>query len=56
MPFGFSAIRVDLNSCFEQYTLTLCNYQIADGMTVEIHTVNLLLETRGGAGRGGASW
>ncbi|KAL4619212.1 hypothetical protein ACB092_06G063600 [Castanea dentata] len=31
--------------------------KIADGMTVEIHTVNLLLETRGGAqGQGGATW
>ncbi|KAF4394591.1 hypothetical protein F8388_020416 [Cannabis sativa] len=31
--------------------------KIADGMTVEIGTVNLLLETRGGARReGGASW
>lgn len=36
---------------------TLYDYQIADGMTVEIHTVNLLLETRGGAqGQGGATW
>ncbi|XP_062077816.1 uncharacterized protein LOC133782510 [Humulus lupulus] len=30
--------------------------KVADGMTVEIRTVNLLLETRGGARRGGASW
>ncbi|KAJ7948490.1 UHRF1-binding protein 1-like [Quillaja saponaria] len=31
--------------------------KIADGMTIEIRTVNLLLETRGGAGRkGGATW
>ncbi|KAL0000941.1 hypothetical protein SO802_014722 [Lithocarpus litseifolius] len=31
--------------------------KIADGMTVEIRTVNLLLETRGGAqGQGGATW
>ncbi|POO00472.1 UHRF1-binding protein 1-like [Trema orientale] len=31
--------------------------KIADGMTVEIRTVNLLLETRGGARQqGGASW
>ncbi|KAI4322825.1 hypothetical protein L6164_022482 [Bauhinia variegata] len=31
--------------------------KIADGMTIQIHTVNLLLETRGGAGRqGGATW
>lgn len=31
-------------------------YQIADGMTIEIHTVNLLLETRGGGRQGGAAW
>lgn len=32
-------------------------YQIADGMTIEISTVNLLLETRGGARRqGGVTW
>lgn len=32
-------------------------FQIADGMTVEIRTVNLLIETRGGARQeGGASW
>ncbi|KAF7822861.1 UHRF1-binding protein 1-like [Senna tora] len=31
--------------------------KIADGMTIQIHTVNLLLETRGGARRqGGATW
>ncbi|KAJ6807107.1 uncharacterized protein M6B38_173470 [Iris pallida] len=31
--------------------------KIADGMTVEIGTVNLLIETRGGAGsKGGATW
>ncbi|KAG6689537.1 hypothetical protein I3842_11G180600 [Carya illinoinensis] len=31
--------------------------KIADGMTVEIHTVNLLLETRGcDQGQGGATW
>ncbi|XP_059662531.1 uncharacterized protein LOC132308464 isoform X2 [Cornus florida] len=31
--------------------------KIADGMTVEVHTVNLLLETHGGARqRGGATW
>nr|GLL22599.1 uncharacterized protein LOC109188219 isoform X1 [Ipomoea trifida] len=31
--------------------------KIADGMTLEVHTVNLLLETHGGARRrGGATW
>lgn len=31
--------------------------KIADGMTLQVHTVNLLLETHGGARRrGGASW
>ncbi|KAM5585755.1 hypothetical protein ABKV19_004923 [Rosa sericea] len=30
--------------------------KIADGMTIEIHTVNLLLETRGGGRQGGAAW
>ncbi|XP_054812762.1 uncharacterized protein LOC129313560 [Prosopis cineraria] len=31
--------------------------KIADGMTIQIHTVNLLLETRGGVGRqGGSTW
>ncbi|KAA8526938.1 hypothetical protein F0562_008833 [Nyssa sinensis] len=31
--------------------------KIADGMTLEVHTVNLLLETHGGArGRAGATW
>ncbi|XP_019453650.1 PREDICTED: uncharacterized protein LOC109355138 isoform X1 [Lupinus angustifolius] len=31
--------------------------KIADGMTIQIHTVNLLLETRGsGRGQGGATW
>ncbi|XP_028807726.1 uncharacterized protein LOC114762416 isoform X3 [Neltuma alba] len=31
--------------------------KIADGMTIQIHTVNLLLETRGGACRqGGSTW
>ncbi|XP_027339753.1 uncharacterized protein LOC113853541 isoform X2 [Abrus precatorius] len=31
--------------------------KIADGMTIQIHTVNLLLETRGGSRRqGGATW
>ncbi|OMP04511.1 UHRF1-binding protein 1-like protein [Corchorus olitorius] len=31
--------------------------KIADGMTVQVQTVNLLLETRGGArGEGGAAW
>ncbi|XP_061350520.1 uncharacterized protein LOC133295686 isoform X2 [Gastrolobium bilobum] len=31
--------------------------KIADGMTIQIHTVNLLLETRGSSGRqGGATW
>ncbi|XP_027187635.1 uncharacterized protein [Cicer arietinum] len=30
---------------------------VADGMTIQIHTVNLLLETRGGSRRpGGATW
>ncbi|KAI3789419.1 hypothetical protein L2E82_02214 [Cichorium intybus] len=32
-------------------------HQIADGMTLEVQTVNLLLETHGGARRrGGATW
>ncbi|XP_050367986.1 uncharacterized protein LOC126786257 [Argentina anserina] len=30
--------------------------KIADGMTIEIHTVNLMLETRGGGRQGGAAW
>lgn len=33
------------------------HHQIADGMTVQVRTVNLLLETHGGArDRGGATW
>lgn len=33
------------------------NFQIADGMSVQINTVNLLLETRGGSReKGGAAW
>lgn len=33
------------------------NHQIADGMTIQIHTVDLLLETCGSACRqGGATW
>ncbi|KAI3506377.1 hypothetical protein L1887_28735 [Cichorium endivia] len=32
-------------------------HQIADGMTLEVRTINLLLETHGGARcRGGATW
>ena len=32
-------------------------YQIADGMTLQVGVVNLLLETHGGARRrGGATW
>lgn len=45
------------------FPLSLClnsqvlDCQIADGMTLQVHTVNLLLETHGGARRqGGASW
>ncbi|RDX88503.1 hypothetical protein CR513_29891, partial [Mucuna pruriens] len=39
------------------FLFTVGNHQIADGMTVQIHTVNLLLETRGSAcRRGGATW
>ncbi|KAL8506128.1 hypothetical protein ACS0TY_017115 [Phlomoides rotata] len=35
----------------------VCVYQIADGMTVQVRTVNLLLETHGGGRqRGGATW
>lgn len=31
--------------------------QIADGMTIQVGQVNLMLETRGGAGgQGGATW
>ncbi|XP_004294340.1 PREDICTED: uncharacterized protein LOC101295784 isoform X1 [Fragaria vesca subsp. vesca] len=30
--------------------------KIADGMTIEIRTVNILLETRGGGRQGGAAW
>ncbi|KAI9077045.1 hypothetical protein K1719_041001 [Acacia pycnantha] len=37
--------------------LLVGNNQIADGMTIQIHTVNLLLETRGGAcSQGGSTW
>ena len=33
------------------------HYQLADGMTIQVTTVNLLLETRGGAQcGGGATW
>lgn len=35
----------------------VCIYQIADGMTLQVGVVNLLLETHGGARRrGGATW
>lgn len=35
----------------------VCIYQIADGMTIQVRTVNLLLETHGGGRRrGGATW
>ncbi|GER42402.1 UHRF1-binding protein 1-like [Striga asiatica] len=35
----------------------ICIYQIADGMTLQVQTVNLLLETHGGARqRGESSW
>jgi hypothetical protein len=38
-------------------TVCFYYYQIADGMTIQITTVNLLLETRGGVQRGGgATW
>lgn len=49
-------MHTNANIEFERQ-FTLYDYQIADGMTLEIGTVNVLLETRGCAqGQGGAAW
>ena len=53
----FCTILLLLCVSFSFLLLILCDEQIADGMTLEVRTVNLLLETHGGARRqGGATW
>ena len=46
-----------LDTKYLLHVLSFYYFQIADGMTLQVQTVNLLLETRGGARcRGGAAW
>jgi len=61
-PHNFSSICIVVNSSQKlcrnlDSTVYFYHYQIADGMTIQVSTVNLLLETRGGAQHGGgATW
>lgn len=52
-----SNMEEGLDTKYVLHVLSFYYFQIADGMTIQVQTVNLLLETRGGTrAKGGAAW